>query len=39
MKDLNNKKIIVTGATGGIGKSIVESLSENGAKVCHRYKK
>ena len=33
MKNLNNKKIIVTGATGGIGQSIVKSLSENGAKV------
>ena len=33
MKDLNNKKVIVTGATGGIGRSIVKSLSENGALV------
>ncbi len=33
MKDLNSKKIIVTGATGGIGRSIVKSLSENGAHV------
>ena len=33
MKSLNNKKIIVTGATGGIGRSIVKSLSENGALV------
>ena len=31
MKDLENKKIIVTGASGGIGNSIVEKLSEKGA--------
>ena len=33
MKDLNNKKIIVTGASGGIGNSIVEKLSECGANI------
>ncbi len=33
MKGLANKKIIVTGATGGIGNSIVKLLSENGAKI------
>tara|TARA_Y100000816_G_C25948751_1_gene494906 strand:- start:11 stop:748 length:738 start_codon:yes stop_codon:yes gene_type:complete len=33
MKSIENKKIIVTGATGGIGNSIVKLLSENGAKV------
>ena len=33
MKDLENKKIIVTGATGGIGNSIVEKLSEKGASI------
>ena len=33
MNDLKNKKIIITGATGGIGNSIVEKLSENGAKI------
>ena len=33
MKDLKNKKIIITGATGGIGNSIVEKLSESGAKI------
>ena len=33
MKDLNNKKIIVTGATGGIGNSIIEKLNECGAKI------
>ena len=33
MKSIQNKKIIVTGATGGIGNSIVKLLSENGAKV------
>jgi len=31
MKDLDNKKIIVTGASGGIGNAIVKRLSENGA--------
>jgi len=33
MKDLVNKNIIVTGASGGIGNSIVEKLSECGANV------
>ena len=33
MIDLNKKNIIVTGATGGIGNSIVERLSENGANI------
>ena len=33
MSDLKNKKIIVTGATGGIGNSIVEKLSNNGANI------
>jgi 3-oxoacyl-[acyl-carrier protein] reductase len=33
MKDLENKNIIVTGASGGIGNSIVEKLNECGAKV------
>ena len=33
MKDLENKKIIVTGASGGIGSSIVEKLSEKGATI------
>ncbi len=33
MKDLENKKIIVTGASGGIGNSIVEKLVECGANV------
>ena len=33
MKDLENKNIIVTGASGGIGNSIVEKLSECGANV------
>ena len=39
MKNLNNKKIIVTGATGGIGQSIVKSLSENGAKCLQQVQK
>ena len=33
MSDLNKKNIIVTGATGGIGSSIVKKLSENGANI------
>ena len=33
MKDLNNKNIIVTGASGGIGNSIVNKLNECGANV------
>tara|TARA_B100001769_G_C21950177_1_gene511610 strand:- start:152 stop:886 length:735 start_codon:yes stop_codon:yes gene_type:complete len=33
MKDLKNKNIIVTGASGGIGNSIVEKLSETGANI------
>jgi len=33
MKDLENKNIIVTGASGGIGNSIVEKLDECGANV------
>jgi len=33
MKDLKNKNIIVTGASGGIGNSIVEKLNECGASV------
>jgi 3-oxoacyl-[acyl-carrier protein] reductase len=33
MKDLENKNIIVTGASGGIGNSIVEKLNEYGANV------
>ena len=33
MKDLENKKIIVTGASGGIGNSIVEKLDQYGANI------
>lgn len=33
MSDLKNKNIIVTGATGGIGNSIVKKLYENGANI------
>ncbi len=33
MMNLENKKIIVTGATGGIGNSIVKALSDSGAKI------
>ena len=33
MNNLENKKIIVTGASGGIGNSIIKRLSEKGAKI------
>ena len=33
MSDLKNKNIIVTGASGGIGNSIIKKLSENGANI------
>jgi 3-oxoacyl-[acyl-carrier protein] reductase len=33
MSSLKNKNIIITGASGGIGSSIVEKLYENGANV------
>ena len=33
MSDLKNKNIIITGATGGIGNSIIERLSESGANI------
>ena len=33
MKDLENKNIIVTGASGGIGNSIVEKLNDCGANI------
>ena len=33
MKDLENKNIIVTGASGGIGNSIVKKLCERGANI------
>ena len=33
MTELKGKKIIVTGASGGIGNSIVNKLSENGADI------
>ena len=32
MKDLENKNIIVTGASGGIGNSIIKKLNECGCK-------
>ena len=32
MISLKNKNIIVTGASGGIGNSIVEKLNENGVQ-------
>jgi 3-oxoacyl-[acyl-carrier protein] reductase len=33
MNSLKNKNIIITGASGGIGNSIVEKLHENGANI------
>ena len=33
MKDLKNKNIIVTGASGGIGNSIIQKLNEQGANI------
>ena len=33
MKDLKNKNIVVTGASGGIGNSIVQKFSESGANI------
>ena len=33
MKNLENKKIIITGASGGIGNSIVQKLYDNGAHI------
>ena len=33
MKDLKSKNVILTGATGGIGNSIIEKLNECGANV------
>ena len=33
MNNLKNKNIIVTGASGGIGNSIVEKLNQNGANI------
>ena len=33
MNDLKNKNIIVTGATGGIGNSIINKLNEHGANI------
>ena len=33
MKNLENKNIIITGASGGIGNSIVEKLYDNNANI------
>ena len=34
MIDLNGKKVLVTGASGGIGKAIAMELSSSGADLC-----
>ena len=34
MKDLKGKKVLVTGASGGIGKAIALELSSSGADLC-----
>ena len=34
MIDLNGKKVLVTGASGGIGKAIAIELSSSGADLC-----
>ena len=33
MNNLKNKNIIITGASGGIGNSIVKKLDENGVNI------
>ena len=33
MKDLKDKNVIVTGASGGIGNSIIKKFSENGSNI------
>ena len=33
MTDLNGKNILVTGASGGIGNSIIEKLNQAGANI------
>ena len=39
MSDLKSKNIIVTGASGGIGNSIVEKLNQWSQYSCNRNKK
>lgn len=34
MFNLSNRKILLTGATGGIGQGLVKALTEHGAKIC-----
>ena len=34
MIDLKGKKVLVTGASGGIGKAIALELSSSGADIC-----
>ncbi len=39
MSSLKDKNIIVTGASGGIGNSIVEKLNQNGANIFSYWDK
>ena len=39
MNDLKNKNIIVTGASGGIGNSIIKKLNESGANIISFWNK
>ena len=39
MTDLNGKNIIVTGASGGIGNSIIEKLYKAGANIMAQVQK
>ena len=39
MFNLKNKKVIITGATGGIGNSIIKSFVEQEAKVISYWNK
>ena len=37
MISFKNKKILITGATGGIGREIVKKFSESGCNVAFTY--
>ena len=36
--NLKNKKILITGATGGIGNSLVKKFNEHDSLILHRHK-